>query len=1574
MQIHSGLRDGETGAAAPRRSTGARVRTVLSVATTALVIAAGFGVPAAAAAPNLSDPVLNLKFEDNTTDSSPKLNNATVKGHNGSTTLNYDYVPGVAADTKAIRLKGNTWLDLGTSVDLQPADLTLSFWINPNSAMSGEQVVTWNKQAYNSDGFYLSSESNTVPLALSIGPSTGQPYKVRVAASDRAAFFPSGSWTHIVVTYDKATKAVAFYRNGEQIPTSISNAISASASGVLGSSASLPKTIGFNGPSYNGAYLNAGLDEYKVFNGVANLEDVINLYQESGRTIDRQAIAQSDANGLSLPATATLALVLSKAGSKGSTIRWVSSKPEVISTEGVVVRPEEGSADSVVTLTAKVSYAGGPVVEKSFDVTVLAKQPTDLVTDSGLENVDLSDAYLTNAAAKEHEYLLSLSSKKFLYEFYKISGLTPPTATGYTGWERSNAVNFRGHTFGHYMSALAMSYASTKDPATKAALLVQINDAVNGLKEVQDAYAAAHPASAGYVSAFAESALDKVQGTGTSSDSVLVPWYIMHKILAGLVDINQYVPGTAGTRALDIASQFGEYSYNRLTKLTAGNISTLLGTEYGGMNDVFYKLFEASGGNPHFKKAAEIFDETTLFEQLAAGNDVLNGKHANTTIPKIIGALKRYTTFTENETYYNMLTEAEKAKLPMYLAAAQNFFTIVVNDHTYITGANSQSEHFHGADTLYQYAAGQGPTGNAQTSETCNEYNMLKLSRELFKLTKDVKYADFYENAFINTILASQNPETGMTTYFQPMASGFEKIFGTPFTEFWCCIGSGMENFSKLGDSIYFKAGKSVYVNMFFSSSYDYGAQNLRLTQVANMPNDDKVTLTVDSIDGNAVKAGTSVRLRVPNWIAGNPTVTVNGSAVSAVPSGGYILVPGIAKGDKIEYTVPMKVTATATPDNANFVAFKYGPTVLSANLGTYNLGSTAGVGILVRVSNVDPNAQTTITAQGTTAANWIANAATNLVRVADSADGKVQFKPQNTADAAALVFTTHYTQYKNRYGLYMNVEEPDSAAAQARVLADKVVLRTAEQSSDNLTNFDNNNFEADKGVKSANSTVGLYNGRQYRDASGPSGFFSWDLTIDPTRPKNYLQTTYYSGDNGRSFDIYINDEKLKNYAVTNAGGANMFYNDTVELPAKYLTIDGNTRYKTNSSGDFVLDAQGKKIPVVTVRFQSTGGLVGGVFGIRILRTTAFDTAPELAGLSFDKGELTPAFSPSGKQYTLTVPGTTTEVKLNADPHTPSGLVKIGDILFDDTQLRTVTLSAGSAPTDISLKAYAQDHTTFATYTVSIVKQSDSTPPAVSAAFDPATRLVTITATDEQGGSGLASAEYRVGSGAWSAYTAPFAVGDAAVTVEYRATDVTGNVSAVKSLDVPKKPVVAPVFTDVPTTNPFYADIRWMAEQGLTTGTTTGNGVAFQPGAAVSRQAFAAFLYRIEHDGAKAPTCTVAPYSDVPVSAQFCGEIAWLKTQAITTGFEGNTFKPGASIERQAMAAFLFRFANPGAAKPTCTVAPFSDVPVGSPFCGEISWLKSQQITTGNDDGTFKPGGIVQRQAAAAFLHRLSAL
>lgn len=1237
---------------------------------------------------------LDLKFD------SDDLSDASIYGREVVANGAAAYADGVKG--RAISLNGSTFLNLGNDGMLSPGKLSLSFWINPSRKLEGERAITWNKTQWYSDGWYLMSENNTTPLSLSVGPAAKeqQPYMISVSG-DRSKFFPVGEWTHILVTYDSDTKEAVIYRNGIPQKTTVKYPLSATSTGVIGPCEDVEKSIGYNGAAYKGAYLEGSLDEYRLYDKILDQEQAIEVYEKSGRSFDKQAVAQMDIDALRIPDTVTGRLILAGKGESGSVITWKTSDAHVISLDGTVTRPEIGQPDKTVTLTAKAVFAGGEAAEKSFTVTVKAKaeKGQDGILDCGIENVALADGYLMNAAQKENDYLLSMNAKKFLYEFYKVSGLTPPTEEGYQGWERSNGTNFRGHTFGHYMSALSQAYKGTKDESEKAKLLQEIRDAVEGLKECQDAYADMKSASAGYVSAFRESILDKIDGSGGSDENVIVPWYNLHKVLAGLIDIYTFADDKELAKAaLGIAENFGEYVFNRCSKLADNQV--MLRTEYGGMNEALYELYDITG-NAHFKAAAEYFDEVALFNSLAAGQDVLNGKHANTTIPKLIGALKRYTVMMDNEDYYDALTEEEQADLEKYKTAAVNFWDIVVEHHTYITGGNSQSEHFHEADKLY-YDATKSDYDGSSTCETCNTYNMLKLSRELYKLTKDKKYMDYYENTYINAILSSQNPETGTTMYFQPMAPGYNKVFNRPHDEFWCCTGTGMENFSKLGDTMYFTEQSDVYVNMYFSSTFTFEKQNLKLTQTANIPNKDEVTVSVAAIDGSKVAAGTNLKFRIPDWVAGEAAILVNGEKLAAADNkeSGYVTVADVKAGDVIKLIFPMEVRAYTTQDNRGFAAFRYGPVALSAALGTNNIEDSSPNGILVRVGTKDSACQTVITVQNMTVEEWLGKVTENLVRIEDSEDGKVQFKLKNT-DSPDLIYTPHFMRFKERYGLYMTFEEPGSEAAQKRIRDRKERLREEEMAIDTLTNFDENNSEFAKNLKYEKSTTGSFNGRLYRDAQ-KDGWFSYDMQINPGAEKNYLKCTWYSGDKGRTFGIYINGEKLQDVSINENTGANVFYTDTIEIPEKYWR---EPEYKKDSTGAFVLDEAGNKIPVVNVKFQGNGsGYVGGLYGIMIADTLEYSHNANLSALSFDKGKLSPAYSEEVKSYTLKVPSITQEVSMKASPNTPSGLIFINDILVDDAIAQRVKLTDPSTP--FAFKAYAQDHETVAEYTVAIVKST----------------------------------------------------------------------------------------------------------------------------------------------------------------------------------------------------------------------------------------------------------------------------
>lgn len=923
--------------------------------------------------------------------------------------------------------------------------------------------------------------------------------------------------------------------------------------------------------------------------------------------------------------------------------------------------------------------------------------------EAALGTVTVEDPYLVNARRRTVDYLLDLEARRFLHSFFLTAGLDPLTGTGYGGWERADGLRFQGHFFGHYLTALAQAYATEDDPATRTSLREQLAQAVHGLRVTQQAYAARHPADAGYVAPFGT---DVLPG---GADGLLVPFYNLHKVLAGLLDAHHHAPADVAAEALEVASAFGVW-----VSAYGGSLddpATILDTEYGGMNEALYELYEITA-DPRHRRAAEHFDEVTLFRQLAAGQDVLNGKHANATIPKLVGALKRYTVLTENPHLYATLTDAEKRDLGMYRTAAERFWRIVVDHHTYANGGNSQSEHFHAPHTLYERANSGDATGYGEnsTSEGCNEYNMIKLGQALFAVTQDVSYADYAEATFINTILASQNPETGMVTYFQPQTAGYAKVFGEKFDQFWCDHGTGIENFTKLGDGIYARDGRSVFVNQFRSSTLRSASHNLLLTQVADVPREEAVRLSVASLDGGAVAEGTSIRLRVPSWVAATPTLSVNGAAldVAAFATGGYVSFE-VAAGDEIVYSLPAEVRVSAATENPNWTAFLYGPVLLATELSRENVDATYTAGVLVRMGVADRSLTGNVVVGD--AAVWKAGIAENLVRLEDGENANglatMRFRMNGVDDAAAaLTWEPYYSLYGARYATYVTLVEPDSPEAQGLIRERKERLRAEETTIDSLTSFDNNNSEADKNYEHHRSSVGVWRGEPFRHAQDTSdAYFQYDLVVDPSRERNYLGVRYHGGDAGRTFDVYLDGTLLKHETVTDAYGATGWYVQHDEIPREILDgLDAADSYRRDQNGEYVLDADGRKVPVVTVRFQGDGtSPVGGVFGVFTTVSDHHDTEAALSELSCEDGSLSPALDPSVHEYTVTVPAGATTATLHVAPAVPSGLVHVDGVLVDDTQPRIIPLVEGGGPTDVTVEAFAQDHVTSIVYTVHVV-------------------------------------------------------------------------------------------------------------------------------------------------------------------------------------------------------------------------------------------------------------------------------
>lgn len=597
---------------------------------------------------------------------------------------------------------------------------------------------------------------------------------------------------------------------------------------------------------------------------------------------------------------------------------------------------------------------------KSFLLKTLLLEKA--LRDITMNDVKLLSTYEQNAFSLEIKYLKKLDADRLLRGFCDIGGVGNKSEL-YPGWETSA---IQGHTMGHYLSAVSQAYAICGDTELK----VVADHIIDVLSECQNK-------ETGYLAAIPEDHYERIEKGIT--EGTWVPWYSMHKIISGLILAYEL---TDNPKALDVASRLGDWVYMRISAWDEKMQKTVLNVEYGGMNDCLYQLYSHTKSEKHLS-AAHSFDEISLFEQLYTGEDILNGKHANTTIPKIMGALKRYMVLGKGEEFY--------------LQTAINFWDIVVNNHTCITGGNSEWEHFGEPGIL------DAERTNCNC-ETCNTYNMLKLTRELFKITGDVRYADYYENTFINAILSSQNPETGMTTYFQPMATGYFKVYSSETEHFWCCTGSGMENFSKLNDSIYYKDDEGIYVIRYTSSEVCWKEKGITIIQNEALP---CVSFTVRG------SAKADIVLRVPDWCKGELTVNINGKARKINADNGFVRLSELWQdGDIIELTVPMGIAAYALQDNKNAVAFKYGPWVLSADLGDKDM-KTGVTGVNVTIPSDNGSISDTVSIKDSTVKNWLADIDKNLIRCTED----LNFSLKGTD--RELCFSPHYMQHKKRYGIY---------------------------------------------------------------------------------------------------------------------------------------------------------------------------------------------------------------------------------------------------------------------------------------------------------------------------------------------------------------------------------------------------------------------------------------------------------------------------------------------------------------------------------------------------------------------------
>src|SRR5271157_1001295 len=513
-----------------------------------------------------------------------------------------------------------------------------------------------------------------------------------------------------------------------------------------------------------------------------------------------------------------------------------------------------------------------------------------------MAQVRLRDGLFATAMDINRRYLHSIPNDRLLHTFRLTAGL-PTTAEPLGGWEAIDC-ELRGHfAGGHYLSACALNYSSTGDEELKN----KADALVSELAKCQKAL------RGGYLSAYPTELFDRLR----DGKQVWAPFYTYHKIMAGHLDMYLHC---GNQEALDVAEKMAKWAGDFVNPLTDEHMARVQVVEHGGMNEVLFNLYGVTGKEEYLNLARR-FDHKKIFDPLAEHRDALSGNHANTNIPKIIGAIRGYE-LTGEQRYFDI---------------ADYFWKEVTSQHSYCTGGTSNDEFWQDPGKI---STQLGP--NAE--ECCCSYNMMKLSRRLFALTGNPAIMDYYERLLLNARLGSQDPD-GMVMYFISMAPGLYRTFGTPFDSFFCCTGTGVEEFAKTNDSIYFHDDRGIYVNLFIASQLDWKEMGVKVVQQTAFPEEESTTLTISTPKPISL----AVNLRIPYWAGKGVVIKVNGKplAIPAQPSTYARIERNWNDGDKIELALPMSLHSAPSPDDPSVQAMMYGPMVLAGEMGKDGLNNS---------------------------------------------------------------------------------------------------------------------------------------------------------------------------------------------------------------------------------------------------------------------------------------------------------------------------------------------------------------------------------------------------------------------------------------------------------------------------------------------------------------------------------------------------------------------------------------------------------------------------------------------------------
>ena len=811
-----------------------------------------------------------------------------------------------------------------------------------------------------------------------------------------------------------------------------------------------------------------------------------------------------------------------------------------------------GLGAGALQLLGRPGIAAAAAAAPRTDASRLQARPLPLAA------VRLTGGPLKHAQDLDRAYLLELEPDRMLAYFRQRAGLAPK-AEPYDGWDGGGR-NLTGHIAGHYLSGVSLMWAATGDARFKD----RADYLVAELRDVQDKHGDGYLcALEGGRKAFDALARGEIRSAAFDLNGEWSPWYTLHKTFAGLRDAYRY----AGNRtALAVETRFAAWAERILAGLDDAQIQHMLNTEFGGMNEVLADL-AADAADERWLRLSYKFEHHAFIAPLQRHQDDLGGTHANTQIPKLLGSLKRF---------------MYAGNAPDLMAAAF-FGDQVAQHHSFATGGHGKDEYFGPPDKLGDFIDGR-------TCETCNVYNMLKLTRLLFALDPDPHYADYHERALFNHILASIDPADGRVCYMVPVGQGVQHEYQDMQHSFTCDVGTGMESHALHGDGLYYEAGDRLWVNLYAPSTADWAAAGLRLTMDTDFPEGETAKLTLNLKTAKAF----TLALRRPYWAGDGFAVKVNGQPLPpvhadepaapgrrqydfAAPVSSYVeLRRTWTSGDTVEIALPRSLRLEPVPDNPRRASILWGPLVLAGDIGPER-ERARGEGEALQPQPIVP----VFVAADQPLAAWVkpAGDAPGVFRSAG-----VGREPSAGGGARDVDLVPFYRLHRRTYATYWDLFTPaEWDAAKARYVAEAERLRRLEAATVAWLQPGETVFERQFNYQGGDGAVPQR--IQGRPGRRGTTWFSYDLPVEPAHPMTLI-ATYYSGDRRgtpAAFDILVDGTRVAGQEVSLSDKAAFF---DAEYPIAAELVRGKEK--------------------VTVRFQARdGSQIATVFGLRMIRGDA---------------------------------------------------------------------------------------------------------------------------------------------------------------------------------------------------------------------------------------------------------------------------------------------------------------------------------------------------------------------------------